>query len=101
MRLYPLPARSPELNPTEQVWDELREKWLANRMFDCQEAVDCQVQKGLAALEQDRSRVASLAEVRHDKAGEAAKSFRISSGYGRVCTTFLVGSDVFRKRDTE
>jgi transposase len=61
MRLYPLPARSPELNPTEHVWDELREKWLANRMFDCQEAVDCQVQKGLAALEQDRSRVASLA----------------------------------------
>jgi transposase len=43
MRLYPLPARSPELNPTEHVWDELREKWLANRMFDCQEAVDCQL----------------------------------------------------------
>ena len=61
MRLYPLPARSPELNPTEHVWDELREKWLANRMFDCQEAVDCQVQKGLAALEKDRLRVASLA----------------------------------------
>jgi transposase len=61
MRWYPLPARSPELNPTEQVWDELREKWLSNRMFDCQEAVECQVQKGWAALEQDRSRVASLA----------------------------------------
>jgi transposase len=59
MRLYPLPARSPELNPTEQVWDELREKWLANRLFDGQEAVDCQVQKGLAALEKDRLRVAS------------------------------------------
>ncbi len=61
MRLYPLPARSPELNPTEHVWEELREKWLANRLFDCQDAVDCQVQKGLAALEQDRPRVASLA----------------------------------------
>jgi transposase len=61
MRLYPLPARSPELNPTEHVWDELREKWLVNRMFDCQEAVDCQVQKGLAELEKDRPRVASLA----------------------------------------
>ena len=61
MRLYPLPARSPELNPTEHVWDELREKWLVNRMFDGQEAVECQVQKGLAALEGDRSRVASLA----------------------------------------
>lgn len=61
MRLYPLPARSPELNPTEPVWDEWREKWLANRMFDGQEAVDCQVQKGWAALEKDRLRVASLA----------------------------------------
>jgi transposase len=61
MRLYPLPARSPELNPTEQVWDERREKWLANRLFDCQEAVDCQGQKGWAALEKDRLRVASLA----------------------------------------
>jgi transposase len=61
MRLYPLPARRPELNPTEQVWDELREKWLSNRMVDCQEPVECQVQKGWAALEQDRSRVASLA----------------------------------------
>jgi transposase len=40
VRLYPLPARSPELNPTEQVWNELREKWLINRRFDCQEAVD-------------------------------------------------------------
>ena len=60
MRLYPLPARSPELNPTEHVWDELREKWLLNRMFDCQDAVDCQVQKGLAALEKDRQRIASL-----------------------------------------
>jgi len=57
MRLYPLPARSLELNPTEHVWDEWREKFLANRMFDGQEAVDCQVRKGLAALEQDRPRV--------------------------------------------
>jgi hypothetical protein len=30
-------------------------------MFDCQEAVDCQVQKGWAALEKDRPRVASSA----------------------------------------
>jgi putative transposase len=52
--LYPLPARSPELNPTEHVWDELREKWLINRMFDCQDAVDGQVQKGLAAISHQR-----------------------------------------------
>jgi DDE superfamily endonuclease len=61
MRLYPLPARSPELNPTEHRWDEWREKWLAHRMFDCQDAVDGQVQKGWAALEKDRPKVAPLA----------------------------------------
>jgi transposase len=61
MRLYPLPARSPELNPAEQVWDEWREKWRCNRLFDCQEAVDRQVTRGLAALERDPERVASLA----------------------------------------
>jgi transposase len=61
MRLYPLPARSPELNPVEHVWDEWREKWLCNRFFDCQEAVDAQVARGLTELEGDPVRVASLA----------------------------------------
>jgi len=32
--LIPLPAASPELNPTEQVWQMLRDKSLANRSFD-------------------------------------------------------------------
>jgi hypothetical protein len=59
MRLYPLPARSPELNPTEHVGDEWRKKGLINRLFDGQEAVDGQVQQGLAAREQNRPRVAS------------------------------------------
>ena len=60
-RLYPLPARRPELNPVEHVWDEWREKWLCNRFFDGQEAVDAQVTRGLAALERNPERVASLA----------------------------------------
>jgi Transposase DDE domain len=42
-----------------------------------------------------------LAEVRHETAEESAKSFKISSGNRRVCTTFLVGSEVFGKSDTE
>ncbi|MDR2697516.1 MAG: transposase [Holophagales bacterium] len=33
MTLAFLPPYSPELNPQEQVWDELREKSLANRLF--------------------------------------------------------------------
>jgi hypothetical protein len=43
MRLYPLPARSPELNPAEHVWDEWREKWLCHRFFEGQETVEAQV----------------------------------------------------------
>jgi transposase len=50
MRLEWLPARSPELNPVEHLWEELREKWLGNRLFDKQAAVDRQVAAGLASL---------------------------------------------------
>jgi transposase len=31
--LLPLPAGSPELNPAEQVWQQLRERSLANRCY--------------------------------------------------------------------
>lgn len=31
--LLPLPPASPELNPVEQVWQHLRDKYLANRAF--------------------------------------------------------------------
>ena len=29
-----LPARSPELNPVENVWQFMRDNWLSNRVFD-------------------------------------------------------------------
>jgi transposase len=31
--LLPLPAKSPELNPVENVWQFMRENWLSNRVF--------------------------------------------------------------------
>ncbi|BBU63805.1 hypothetical protein MSC49_37400 (plasmid) [Methylosinus sp. C49] len=31
--LVPLPAKCPELNPAENVWQFLRENWLSNRVF--------------------------------------------------------------------
>jgi DDE superfamily endonuclease len=61
VRLQSWPARSPELNPAEHLWEELREKWLGNRLLDSQQAVDRQVAQGWAALEHDAARVASLA----------------------------------------
>lgn len=37
--LLPLPAGSPELNPTEQVWQVLRDRYLGNRCFDSYEQI--------------------------------------------------------------
>jgi transposase len=31
--LLPLPPRSPELNPVENLWQFLRDNWLSNRVF--------------------------------------------------------------------
>ena len=37
--LLPLPARSPELNPVENLWQFLRDNWLGNRIFASYEAI--------------------------------------------------------------
>ena len=34
LSILPLPAASPELNPTEQIWRQLRDEELANRCFN-------------------------------------------------------------------
>jgi len=39
LTLLPLPARSPELNPVEAVWQFLRQNWLGNRIFASYEAI--------------------------------------------------------------
>ena len=31
--LLPLPPRSPELNPVENIWQFMRQNWLSNRIF--------------------------------------------------------------------
>jgi transposase len=31
--LLPLPPRSPELNPQENIWQFMRDNWLSNRIF--------------------------------------------------------------------
>lgn len=37
--LLPLPPASPELNPTEQIWQVLRDRYLGNRCFDSYEHI--------------------------------------------------------------
>jgi transposase len=59
-RLLPLPPWSPPLNPVEQVWDEVREKYFANRRFVSLDQLEEQLVAGLAVLEADTPRMASL-----------------------------------------
>jgi len=46
-----LPPRSPELNPQEQVWDELKEKFFGNKLFKSLETVIDRIVEGLRYLE--------------------------------------------------
>lgn len=50
IRLHRLPGYSPELNPQEHVWDELREKEFPNRVFESMDAVVRQLEAGLPRL---------------------------------------------------
>lgn len=57
VRLIPLPGYSPELNPQEHIWDELREKAFPNLVLDEMAAVVERLRNGMAALAADTERV--------------------------------------------
>ena len=48
------------MNPVEHVWDAVREKWFANRVFASLKAVEEQLITALKTWEEDSARVASL-----------------------------------------
>jgi len=60
IRLLPLPGYSPELNPQEHVWDELREKEFPNRVFNQLSAVVGQLEAGLPRLCSNQEGLRSL-----------------------------------------
>jgi hypothetical protein len=60
IRLVALPPYSPELNPQEHVWDELREKEFPNRVFNELAAVERQLEKGLTRMSEDSPSLRSL-----------------------------------------
>ena len=61
MRLEALPPYSPQLNPVEHIWDEIREKWFANEVFDSLDAVEDRLVEASRRLgkRQEVARVAS------------------------------------------
>lgn len=60
IRLIKLPPRSPELNPTEHIWDEVREKYFHNKVFDSMDEVESTLMVGLCELGQDQERIRSM-----------------------------------------
>ena len=60
IRLVFLPAYSPELNPTEHIWDELREKEMANTAFENLSAVEEKLCCGLNRLSSHPESLRSL-----------------------------------------
>ncbi len=57
----PLPPRSPELNPVENIWQYLRQIYLSNRVFDGYEViVDAACQAWNKLIEQPQ-RILSIA----------------------------------------
>lgn len=60
LKLHLLPPYSPELNPQEHVWDELREKHFHNEAFDSLDALENQLVRGLQYLELHPSIIKSI-----------------------------------------
>lgn len=60
LRLLTLPPYSPELNPVEHLWDDLREKAFHNRIFDSIDALELHLESSLRAMELDHPRVRSI-----------------------------------------
>lgn len=53
--LLPLPPRCPELNPTENIWQYMRDNWLSNLVFDSYDQIlhaCCEAWNKLVAMPQ-------------------------------------------------
>lgn len=60
IRLLPQPPHSPELNPTEHVWDDLREKEIANHAFAGLDGVEEKLCEGFQRMESNPQYLRSL-----------------------------------------
>jgi len=60
MKLLHLPPYSPELNPVEHLWDELREKYFHNKVFDSISSLEKHLESSLLSMELDQQKVRSI-----------------------------------------
>ena len=62
VRLLPLPSYSPELNPMENIWDELREKSFYNRVFENLDRMEEHLLHALQAMESSPDTTKSISD---------------------------------------
>ena len=67
IRLIQQPAHSPEVNPVEHLWEELREKYLHNRVFASLDLLIEELCRGLNALAENTARLSSMMSFPHLK----------------------------------
>lgn len=60
IEIFPLLPYTPELNPIEMIWDEVREKGFKNELFKTLNAVQIRLCDTLLSLELGTSRVKSI-----------------------------------------
>lgn len=60
IEIFPLLPYTPELNPIEMIWDEVREKGFRNELFKSLKAVQARLCDTLLSLELDKKRVQSI-----------------------------------------
>jgi len=60
IQLIEQPAHSPELNPVEHIWEELREKSFPNKAFRSLDDVEEALCEGLGAFYADPAKLRSL-----------------------------------------
>ena len=65
IRLLPQPPHSPELNPVEHLWEELREKACPNRAFKSLGEVEQALCQEIGRLQNDPDRLRSLTNFPH------------------------------------
>lgn len=65
IRLIPQPAYSPELNPVEHLWDELREKYFVNGYSESLDELIQRLCDGLMELESDSKHIRSMTYFPH------------------------------------
>lgn len=65
IRLIEQPAYSPEVNPVEHLWEELREKYLHNRLFSSLDLLVEVLCQALNELTEDKERLRSMMSFPH------------------------------------